>query len=96
MTMEGARPLRLRLSIRGRVQGVWFREATRIEAERLGVTGWVRNCGDGSVEAAIEGEAGAVRELEAWCHHGPPSARVNEVISAEEPPAGEKRFVVRH
>jgi acylphosphatase len=94
--MEGGRPLRLRLSIRGHVQGVWFREATRLEAERLGVAGWVRNCGDGSVEAVIEGEAGAVRELEAWCHHGPPSARVNEVITTEEPPASEKRFVVKH
>jgi acylphosphatase len=94
--MEGARTMRLRLSIRGRVQGVWFREATRLEAERLGVAGWVRNCADGSVEAAIEGEAGAVRELEAWCHHGPTSARVTDVKSVEEPLAGEKRFVVKH
>jgi acylphosphatase len=92
---DAERRMRVRLSIRGRVQGVWFREATRIEAERLGVTGWVRNCGDGSVEAVIEGEAGAVRELEAWCHHGPPSARVNEVVSNDEPPTGETRFVVK-
>lgn len=89
------RNVRVRLSIRGRVQGVWFRESTRIEAERLGVTGWVRNLADGSVEAVIEGEAGAVREMEAWCHHGPPSARVSEVISNDEPPIGEKRFVVK-
>ena len=88
--------LRLRLTIRGRVQGVWFREATRLEAERLGVRGWVRNCADGSVEAVLEGEVGAVRELEAWCQHGPPAARVVEVIASHEPPTGEKRFRVTH
>ncbi len=88
-------PLRLRLTIRGRVQGVWFREATRQEAERLGVRGWVRNCADGSVEAALEGEPSAVRELERWCHDGPPAARVTEVLAAEEPPAGEKTFFVK-
>jgi len=87
--------LRLRLQIRGRVQGVWFREATRIEAERLGVRGWVRNCADAGVEAVLEGEPGAVRELEAWCRHGPPSARVVEVVSSEEPPAAEKTFYVK-
>jgi len=87
--------LRLRLQISGRVQGVWFREATRIEAERIGVSGWVRNCPDGSVEAVLEGPPDAVREMESWCHHGPPSARVIEVKSNPEPPAGEKTFQVR-
>ena len=66
--------LRLHLRIHD-VQGVWFREATRLEAERLGVRGWVRNCPDGSVEAVLEGDEPAVRELEAWCAKGPPSAR---------------------
>ena len=88
--------LRLRLQIRGRVQGVWFREATRIEAERLGVRGWVRNSPDGSVEAVAEGQPSAVRELERWCHEGPPSARVVEVVSNEEPPGTEKTFYVKH
>ena len=87
--------LRLRLRIRGRVQGVWFREAMRIEAEKLGVRGWVKNCADASVEAVLEGEAGAVRELERWCHLGPPAARVVGVQSAEEPPRAEKAFYVR-
>ena len=86
--------LRLHLQIRGRVQGVWFREATRLEAERLGVAGWVRNCADGSVEAVLEGAPQAVRELEMWCHDGPRAARVVEVKSNAEPPAGEKRFRV--
>jgi len=88
--------LRLHLQIRGRVQGVWFREATRLEAERLGVTGWVQNCPDGSVEAVIEGEPDAVREMQQWCSHGPPAARVVEVVASEEPPACEKMFRVRH
>jgi acylphosphatase len=87
--------LRLRLEISGRVQGVWFREATRIEAERLGVYGWVRNCADGSVEAVLEGPPDAVRKLERWCHSGPPAARVVAVKSNPEPPAGEHEFRVR-
>jgi acylphosphatase len=86
---------RVRLEISGRVQGVWFREATRIEAEHLGVRGWVRNCADGSVEAVFEGAPDAVREMEQWCHTGPPAARVVEVKSNPEPPAGEKEFRVR-
>jgi acylphosphatase len=86
--------LRLRLTIRGRVQGVWFREATRIEAQRLGVSGWVKNCQDGSVEAALEGNEGPVREMERWCHHGPPAARVTEVLASQEPMAGEHGFRV--
>lgn len=86
--------LRLRLRIRGRVQGVWFRESTRREAARLAVAGWVRNCADGSVEAVLEGPAAAVRELEAWCREGPTGARVTDVKAAEEPPAGEQEFRV--
>lgn len=87
-------PLRLRLTIRGRVQGVWFRESTRLEAAKLGVTGWVRNRPDGSVEAVLEGSPSAVRALAAWCREGPPAARVLEVLSSEEPPMGETGFRV--
>jgi acylphosphatase len=86
--------LRLRVRVRGRVQGVWFRESTRREAERLGVRGWVRNCPDGSVEAVLEGPHAIVRELETWLHHGPSGARVVDVQSAEEPAAGETDFRV--
>ncbi|MEW5789611.1 MAG: acylphosphatase [Pseudomonadota bacterium] len=67
------------LSIRGRVQGVWYRESLRQEAERLAVAGWVRNRLDGSVEALIQGEAGRVDTLTAWCRLGPPQAWVEEV-----------------
>ncbi len=52
-----------RLQIQGRVQGVWFRESMRREAGRLGVTGWVRNCSDGSVEAVIQGSLQATDAL---------------------------------
>ena len=67
------------LRIRGHVQGVWFREAMRIEAARLAVTGWVRNLRDGSVEAVIEGTDTAVAMLIDWAHRGPEQARVSAV-----------------
>ncbi len=73
----------LRLRIRGRVQGVWFRESMRREAERLGVAGWVRNLPDGGVEALVQGDVAAVDRLIAWSRNGPPLARV-EHIDIEE------------
>ena len=73
------------LQIRGRVQGVGFRYALRREAQRLGLSGWVRNRTDGSVEAAISGPAEAVEELVQWARHGPPSARVTDLkVSADD------------
>jgi acylphosphatase len=68
------------LHIQGRVQGVWFRESMRSEAERLGVTGWVRNAPDGSVEAVIQGPDAAVDALIAWAQAGPPQARVERLV----------------
>lgn len=76
---------RTRLRITGRVQGVWYRGATQAEARKLGVDGWVRNLPDGSVEALVEGEPGAVRALVAWCRQGPSGARVTGVQEATEP-----------
>jgi acylphosphatase len=74
-----------RLLIKGRVQGVWFRESMRREAERLGVTGWVRNTPDGAVEAVVQGPAEAVDALIEWARSGPPMARVDGVeIEASE------------
>lgn len=71
------------LRIHGRVQGVWFRESMRLEAERLNVTGWVRNTPDGAVEAVIQGPADAVEALIGWAHSGPPMARVDRVEVGE-------------
>ena len=75
-----------RLVIQGRVQGVLFRESLRQEAERLGVTGWVRNRANGDVEALVQGEPAAVEALTLWSHRGPPAARVDRVdIQLDEP-----------
>jgi acylphosphatase len=68
-----------RLVARGRVQGVWFREGMRQEAARLGITGWVRNRRDGSVEAVVQGSAVAVDTMVAWARRGPEAARVDEL-----------------
>lgn len=65
-----------RLVARGRVQGVWFRESMRQEAERLGVTGWVRNRIDGAVEAVVQGAPDAVDAIIAWARRGPRDASV--------------------
>ena len=72
-----------RLRVHGRVQGVWFRESMRLEAERLNVTGWVRNTPDGAVEAVIQGPAGAVDAMIEWARSGPPLARVDRVEIGE-------------
>jgi len=72
--------------VSGRVQGVWFRAATREEATRLGLRGWVRNLPDGRVEAIFEGEEGPLRQMLDWCRTGPPGARVLGVDSRWGPP----------
>jgi acylphosphatase len=70
---------RVHLTIRGRVQGVYFRASAAYEAQNLGLTGWVRNCLDGSVEAVAEGDKNSVENLVAWCRHGPRGAKVESV-----------------
>lgn len=69
----------LRLVISGRVQGVWYRESMRQEAERLGVTGWARNLTDGRVEAIVCGSPEKIEALLAWAYVGPPLARVSRI-----------------
>lgn len=83
---------RAHVRIYGRVQGVFFRANTKKMAEKLGVTGWVRNMPDGSVEAVFEGDDEAVEQIIEWCHHGPAMARVDEVYVEYEEPKGEKGF----
>lgn len=87
--------VRRRVVVAGRVQGVFFRDGTRREAARHGVTGWVRNRGDGTVEAVLEGPADAVDAVVAWCRTGPPSAVVTGVTVTDEPPEHPRTFTVR-
>ena len=70
---------RVYLRILGRVQGVYYRASALQEAQKLGLTGWVRNCPDGSVEAVAEGPRDKIDGLIAWCKNGPPGARVTGV-----------------
>ncbi len=79
---------RVRLYISGRVQGVFFRAETQRNARNLKLTGWVRNMADGRVEALLEGEDLPVDQMVAWCHQGPPAARVDQVDVLEEPFTG--------
>jgi acylphosphatase len=79
MGMTMGNHARVHLRIYGQVQGVFFRASTESEARRLGVTGWVRNRPDGSVEAVAEGPKADLENLLAWCRHGPPRAQVDRV-----------------
>jgi acylphosphatase len=69
----------LHLVIHGRVQGVFFRDSMRHEAQRLSINGWVRNRNDGTVEAAVQGDPAAVEEIVLWAHRGPQHASVERV-----------------
>lgn len=81
--------------VRGVVQGVGYRWACVREAERLGVSGWVRNLADGGVELAAEGPPDAVDAMVAWARRGPSAARVRSLDVVEESPEGARGFVVR-
>ena len=87
--------IRRRLSVAGRVQGVWFRESCRDQALAARVAGWVRNLGDGRVEVVLEGPPAAVDEVVAWCRRGPRRARVDGIEVVDEAPVGEQGFRVR-
>ena len=81
--------IRLHLIIEGRVQGVFFRDSTRRQAQSIGVTGWVRNQRDGNVEVVAEGPEDRVRQLADWCRRGPSAARVDRVHEDQEAWTGE-------
>jgi acylphosphatase len=84
--------VRVRAVASGRVQGVWFRESCRREAVRLGVSGWVRNRPDRTVELEAEGEREAVDALLAWARQGPPLAVVSGLDVEDLDPTGEAGF----
>ena len=86
---------RRRLVIHGRVQGVGFRASLAWEAGKLGVTGWVRNRRDGTVEATVCGTDGAVAAVSAWARRGPPQALVERVDVADAEPQTQPPFEQR-
>lgn len=86
---------RRRVVVHGLVQGVFFRDTTRRQAERRGVAGWVRNNPDGSVEAVFEGDEDTVDRLVELCREGPRGARVDSVDVLKEEPEGLSGFAVR-
>jgi acylphosphatase len=94
MSMDPAR-VRARVLVRGRVQGVWFRQSTADAARALGVDGWARNLDDGRVEAVFEGTAASVGSALDYVRTGPERARVDDVEISYEPPTGETGFAVR-
>src|SRR5215213_3621614 len=90
--MEQRGRARVHVWISGSVQGVGFRFSTVEQAQRLGLGGWVRNLGDGRVEAVFEGPVAEVAQAVAWCRQGPPGAWVSELRSEPEAPTGESSF----
>jgi acylphosphatase len=80
---------RVKVIVKGVVQGVNFRHYTQRQALRNNVAGWVENLPDGSVAAVFEGEEQDVEAMVQWCRHGPPSAQVKELIAQPEEYRGE-------
>lgn len=87
--------IRRRIVVHGLVQGVFFRDTVRRRALSAGVTGWVRNTRDGTVEAVFEGTPEAVESLVTVCREGPRGARVDRVVVSEEDPEGLTGFSIR-
>ncbi len=80
---------RLHIVIEGRVQGVFFRASTIEKSSKLGLTGWVKNCSDGRVEAVFEGETDKIEQVVEWCKKGPPGAVVRNVETIWEQATGD-------
>lgn len=83
-----------RISVYGHVQGVNFRVSARRQAERLALTGMVRNEPDGSVAIEVEGTPSALAAFIAWCKQGPPAARVDRVEVSPVEPVGRPGFSI--
>jgi len=87
--------IRRRITVRGRVQGVFFRDSMQRLARQRNVSGWVSNRADGAVEAVLEGDEGAVERLVEFARRGPRGAEVESVEVVEEEPEGLSGFSVR-
>ena len=88
---------RIHIFVTGRVQGVFFRQSTRVMAIKNNVNGWVRNLDDGRVEIVAEGEESNINALADWCKTGPANSCVDEFELSEENPTGEfENFEVRY
>jgi len=88
---------RIHVIVEGRVQGVFFRSFTQLEAKKLGLAGWVRNRPEGTVEALVEGEEAKVDMMIHWFHHGSPMSRVSRVqVTEEEPVGGNTDFEIHY
>lgn len=83
-----------RIVVSGRVQGVFYRDTCRREANRLGIAGSAQNLPDGTVEVIADGEPGAVDELIAWCKRGPAQADVDSVEVSDAAPTGATTFKI--
>jgi acylphosphatase len=90
-----AQLVRTRVVVHGMVQGVFYRDTCRRSASTLGVSGWVRNRRDGTVEAVFEGSDAQVQAMVDWCRKGPPLARVLKIESRRERPEGLTSFEIR-
>jgi acylphosphatase len=86
---------RLSITVNGRVQGVFFRWSAKEQAERLGLTGFVRNEPDGTVRVEVQGQEGALGGFIEWCKAGPKFADVDNLASEEIEPVTEEGFTVR-
>jgi len=80
---------RVRLYVKGKVQGVFFRQALKVMAKKNNVSGWVKNLKDGRVESILEGEDVNVSSIVEWVHAGPANARVEDVEIKNEKFTGE-------
>lgn len=88
---------RVHVIVRGRVQGVYFRASARDRARQLGLSGWIRNCADGSVEILAEGDKARLEQFVVWCHGGPPGAVVTDLDVEWQEASGEfTGFVIRY
>ncbi|MEM9538694.1 MAG: acylphosphatase [Cyanobacteria bacterium P01_E01_bin.42] len=90
------KPVRVRVWISGKVQGVGYRYSTFLQAQELGVKGWVKNLADGRVQAVFEGDREAVEAMLKWCDRGSPAAIVREVVVESEEWEGLKGFEIRN